>query len=123
MIRVEIILKQEAMDSSACPDMSQMTITHYLQWCKINQHFYWLKSVKVQQAVFHFIGSSKKHHFLDIIFDAENSSFDNTTHFDTPAFRKDPLHDYPFIDTSVKEGSLQGVNSWIKVKPIIYIVR
>ena len=50
--------QQEAMDSSACPDMSQMTITH-LQWSKINQHFYWLKPVKLQQAVLHFIGSSK----------------------------------------------------------------
>ena len=102
--------------------MSQLTITQ-LQGYKIIQHFYWLKYVKVQQAVFHFIGSSKKHHFSDIIFDAENSSFDNTSHFDTPAFRKDLLHDDPLIGMSMKEGSLQGVNSRIKVKRIIYIVR
>ena len=63
------------MDSSACPNMSQMTITQ-LQWLKINQHFYWLKSVKVQQAVFHFTQSSKKHPFSDMIFFAEKSSLD-----------------------------------------------
>ena len=47
----------------------------------------------------------------------------NTTHFDTPAFRKDHLHADPSIGMSVKEGLLQGVNSPIKVERIIYIVR
>ena len=45
-------------------------------WLKINQHFYWLKSVKVQQAIFHFTGSSKKHPFLDIYFFAKQFSLD-----------------------------------------------
>ena len=58
------------MDSSACPNMSQMTITQ-LQGYKINQHFYWLKSVKVQQAVFHFTQSSKNP-FSDLIFLLKN---------------------------------------------------
>ena len=77
----------------------------------------------MQQAVFHFIGSSKNHPFSDIIFDAENSSFDNTTHFDTPAFEKDLLHDDPLIGMSMKEGSLQGVNCRVKVMGFVeYVV-
>ena len=63
------------MDSSACPDMSLLTITQ-LQGCKINQHFYWLKSVKVQQGVFYFTQSSKKHPFSDMIVFAEKSILD-----------------------------------------------
>ena len=51
MIRVEIILKQEAMDSSACPDKNKNDEKFYLHWSSVKEHpvqFFQCKGSRVE---------------------------------------------------------------------------
>ena len=67
---------QEAMDSSACPDMSQMTITQ-LQGCKISQHFYFFIEICQSAASsISFDSIIQKIPFFRHDFFAEKSSLD-----------------------------------------------
>ena len=55
---LDYYVQEEVMDSSACPDIRKMTITQ-LQRPKLIKKFCGLKSARLQQSVFLFIGSSE----------------------------------------------------------------
>ena len=84
----------------------------------INKKKYRWKSVESAASFISF-------HWISQIF-ADKSSFDtyilssNTTHFETPAFRKDHLKDDQIIGMSVKEGFMKRINSQTKVKGISF---